>query len=424
MRRRAIIASSPRSRSCSPPAAGTTTATPAAPTSTPVVAGEPFPADRCDANKAAGTITYLSGFDFAAAASIMEVVFADDRGYYDDLCLDVELTPSFSTTNYPLVASNEAQFSSAGSFTELASFSAANDADLVALSIDGHTPIDVLMVHPEQAESLAELNGATIGIKGALPPAVAVMLKQEANLTEGEQYATVLVDGFDPIAHWHCRAWPAIPGWRSNEPGALERAGLEFDLYDPADYDIPGSFGVIYTSRAFLEQHPSAVEDFMRATMRGLADAIADPAAAAAVAVELINGHGNPNFLSPEGEAFRWATDAETIVATTPEGSHIGVPIGDELEQQISEYAEVGYWGDERAPDRRRPLRPRPRQQPLRRQRHGDLAGLTEGPDVYDCSSCRACSTSSLSCATSASMPANLRSDRRKLVKRTRARSQ
>jgi NMT1/THI5 like len=220
----------------------------------------------------------------------------------------------------------------------------------VALSVDGHTPIDVLMVHPEQAESLAELNGATIGIKGALPPAVAVMLKKEANLTEGDQYSTVLVDGFDPIAHWQLPGIAGIPGWRSNEPGALERAGLAFDLYDPADYDIPGSFGVIYTSRAFLEQHPSTVADFMRATMRGLADAIADPAGAAAVAVEQINGHGNPNFLSPEGETFRWATDADTIVTTTPQGSHIGVPIGTELEQQISEYAKVGYWGDAQPP--------------------------------------------------------------------------
>jgi hypothetical protein len=316
----------------------------------PVVAGESFPTDRCDANKAAGTITYLSGFDFAAAASIMEVVLADERGYYDELCLDVKLTPSFSTTNYPLVASNEAQFSSAGSFAELASFSAANDAELVTLSIDGHTPIDVLMVHPEQAESLAELNGATIGIKGALPPAVAVMLKKVANLTEGEQFSTVLIEGFDPIANWQLPNIAAEPGWRSNEPGALERAGLAFDLYDPDEYDIPGSFGVIYTSPKFLAEHPTAVEDFMRATMRGLADAIADPAGAAAVAVEQINGHGNPNFLSPEGEAFRWATDAQTIVDTTPQGSHIGVPIGTELEQQISEYAKVGYWGDEQPP--------------------------------------------------------------------------
>ena len=68
------------------------------------------------------------------------------------------------------------------------------------------------------------------------------------------------------------------------------------------------------------------------------------------MAVELINGHGNPNFLSPEGEAFRWATDAETIVATTPEGSNIGVPIGSELDEQISAYAEVGYWADSDPP--------------------------------------------------------------------------
>ena len=43
----------------------------------PVTAGEAFPADRCAANQAAGKITYLSGFDFAAAASILEVVVAD-----------------------------------------------------------------------------------------------------------------------------------------------------------------------------------------------------------------------------------------------------------------------------------------------------------------------------------------------------------
>jgi len=316
----------------------------------PVVAGEPVPADRCEANKAAGTITYLSGFDFAAAASIMEVVLADDRGYYDDLCLDVELTPSFSVANYPLIASNDAQFSSGGSFTELASFSAANDADLVALSIDGHSAIDVLMVHPEEVESLSELDGATIGVKEVLPPALAVMLTQEANLTEGDDYSTVPVQGFDPVAHWALPGLAGVTGWRSNEPGTLEREGLDFDLYDPVDYGIPGSFGVIYTNRAFLEQHPSAAEDFMRATVRGLADAIADPAGAAAVAVERINSGDNPNFLSPEGETFRWAKDAETIVATTPEGSHIGVPIGDELEQQISEYAEVGYWGDDEPP--------------------------------------------------------------------------
>ena len=96
----------------------------ATPTSSAVEAGVAFPADRCEANQAAGTITYLTGFDFAAAASIVEVVVADERGYFDDLCLDVEITPSFSTANYPLVASNEVQFASAGNFSEVATFAA------------------------------------------------------------------------------------------------------------------------------------------------------------------------------------------------------------------------------------------------------------------------------------------------------------
>lgn len=311
----------------------------------PVEAGEPFPEARCEANRAAGTIDYYTGFDFAAAASILEVIVADAKGYYDDLCLDVQLTPSFSTANYALVASNEAQFSSSGSFSELATFASANEADLVALSVDGHVAIDVLMVKPDRAGSLADLAGATIGVKGALPPAVAVMLAQEAGLVEGDDYETVLLEGFDPLAHWAIDDVAAVPGWRSNEPGALERGGVTFDVYDPGEYGIPGSFGLIYTNREFLESHPTAAEDFMRATMKGLADAIADPATAAAIAVERINGNGNPNFLSPEGETFRWATDAETIVATTPDGSAIGQPVGSELEAQVAAYAQVGVYG-------------------------------------------------------------------------------
>jgi ABC-type nitrate/sulfonate/bicarbonate transport system substrate-binding protein len=317
---------------------------------TTVVAGRPFPEERCAANEAAGTIDYFTGFDYAAAASILEVVLAEESGYFDELCLDVEITPSFSTANYPLVAADEAQFASSGSFSELATQAAANDADLVALSVDGYVAIDVLMVKPDRASSLADLRGQTIGVKGALPPAIAVMLAQEAGLTEGADYQTALLDGFDPLAHWAIEDIAALPGWRSNEPGALERGGETFDLYDPADVGVPGSFGLVYTNREFLTAHPTAAEDFMRATLKALADAIDDPEAAATASFELVEANGNPNFLSEDGETFRWTTDAATIVASTPEGSDIGVPVASELESQIAAYDEVGFFGDEGPP--------------------------------------------------------------------------
>jgi NitT/TauT family transport system substrate-binding protein len=313
-----------------------------------VVPGDPFPEARCAANQAAGTISYLTGFDYAATSSIVEVLVADAKGYFDELCLDVDIAASFSTANYPLVAANDAQFSSAGSFSELASFAAVNDADLVALAVEGRVAIDSLMVKPGH-DGLDALAGTTIGVKGKLPPSIAAMLAG-VGLSEGTDFDTLLLEGFNPIAHFEVEGISAIPGWKSNEPGALERAGVPFTLYDPAEYDVPGSFGLIYTNQRFLDEHPTAAEDFMRAAMRGLADAIADPAEAADIAVDLINGNGNPNFLSPEGEAFRWTTDAQLIIDTTPAGSFPGVPDADGLAAEIAAYDAVGVYGDAGAP--------------------------------------------------------------------------
>lgn len=317
---------------------------------TDVVAGEPFPEARCAQNQAAGTITYLTGFDFAAAASIVDVIVAADKGYYDELCLDVEILPSFSTANYPLIAENQAQFASGGSFSEVVAFADANDAEFVIMAVEGRTPIDGLIVKPGEAATLEDLEGTTIGVKGKLPASIEVMLA-EAGLVEGENFTTVLLDGFDPIAHISIDSIVGFPGWKSNEAGALTRAGIEYDLFDPIDVDVPGSFGAIYTNQTFVSEHPTAVEDFMRATMRGLADAIDDPEAAAETAVVLINGGGNPNFLSPEGETFRWTTDAALIVATTPAGVGFGVPDATELQVELDVYSETGMFGEDEVPD-------------------------------------------------------------------------
>ena len=124
------------------------------------------------------------------------------------------------------------------------------------------------------------------------------MLKQ-AGLTEGNDYQTALLDGFDPKIHIAIPEIIGFPGFKSNEPLQLAAAGIPFKLYDPADYGIPGSFGVLYTNSTFLGDFPTATEDFMRAAMKGLADALADPEAAANIAVDMINANGNA--LAPVG---------------------------------------------------------------------------------------------------------------------------
>ena len=167
-----------------------------------------------------------------------------------------------------------------------------------------------------------------------------------AGLREGDDFQTVPLDGFDPTAHIAIDGIVGFPGYKSNEPGALERAGIDFDLFDPIDYDIAGSFGVVYTTPEFVEEHPTAAADFVRAALRGLEDALADPQAAATIAVERINAGGNPNFLSAEGETFRWTTEAGLVEQSTPKGEHHGVPNPDELQAELDQNAELGLFAD------------------------------------------------------------------------------
>jgi NitT/TauT family transport system substrate-binding protein len=296
-------------------------------------------ADRCDANKKAGKITYVSGFDFAASASIVDVVVAKNKGYYDKMCLDVELKSGFSTTDYPLVAANTAQFGSGGNYTELVQQSK-DGAHLVTLAVEGKTGIDALVVK-DGINSLADLKGKTIGVKGALPPGeIAMLLGAGLKPTD---YKTVLLDGFDPIAQMKLPI-DGLPVFKSNEPHQLDAAGVKYKLFDPGASGIPGSFGILYSNAKFVNEHPTAAQDFMRATMKGLADAIADPAAAAETCFKLITDGGNPNYLSDAGEQYRWGVEAKLVTTNTPAGEPIGLVHAAALQAEINAYTAAGVF--------------------------------------------------------------------------------
>ena len=139
----------------------------------------------------------------------------------------------------PLVAENDAQFASGGSFSEVVAFAAANDTDFVVTAVEGPTAIDSLIVKPGVATELEDLAGSTIGVKGKLPPSVAAMLAT-AGLVENEDYETVLLDGFDPTAHIAIESIDGFPGYKSNEPGAARASGHRVRPVRPARLRHPG----------------------------------------------------------------------------------------------------------------------------------------------------------------------------------------
>jgi ABC-type nitrate/sulfonate/bicarbonate transport system substrate-binding protein len=279
-------------------------------------------AAECAANKAVGKITYISSFDFSASASIVDVVVAKEKGYFDKMCLDVDLKPGFSTTNYPIVASGQAQFSSAGNFTEILNNSTSG-ASFVAVVDYGKAPIEALVTKDPTITDLTQLKGKTIGVKGDIPPSIVAMLAN-AGLIRGTDYHEVLLDGFDPVAQLQQQI-DALPVYKSNEPRALDAAGVKYALFDPAKMNVPGTFGLIYTSKDFATKNPTATADFTRAALHGMEDAIADPAGAVALSIAQINAAGNQNFLTQEGETFRWNAELAVVKASTPAGEPVGL---------------------------------------------------------------------------------------------------
>lgn len=217
-------------------------------------------ADRCEQNKAAGKVTYMSGYYWQASASILEVIAADALGYFDDLCLDVELQPGPGDTsqNAKLLASGQVTFTALSQQDVITSN--ANGLDVLGISSYSDAGLDILMTKPDVTD-LSQLAGKTLGQKGWVPLGVSAMLAKAGLADDAVQQVKV---GYDPSVLPRGQV-DALTGFISNEPNQLAASGEKVTVWEPADFGIPGSLGAFAVNPAFAEKHPTAVEDFLRA---------------------------------------------------------------------------------------------------------------------------------------------------------------
>lgn len=323
-------------------ATGVAAAAPAGSDTTPDGSDQPAVGtpERCALNQEAGKLVFMTGFDYAADAGILDIVVAEAEGYFDAMCLDVELQPGVAPANTAALAAGQTQLGVVATFSELVNTNVNGGADLMAFAQLGHTSITELLVPADgPIEELADLEGTTIGIKGDLPPDIAAMLAT-AGVEPGE-YTELLLDGFDPIAHFELGI-DALPVYKSNEPDTLTQAGFEFRSFDPLDYGIPSSFALYMTTRSFFEDHPTVVEDFVRAGLMGYYFAAENPEAAVDHAFDLIDAGENQFFLAREHELFRWNTEQEIIETVTPEDFVIGQIDPEALGAEVQTRVDLG----------------------------------------------------------------------------------
>lgn len=220
-------------------------------------------ADRCAQNREAGTVTYLTGYQYQASTTILEAVAAESMGFFDDVCLDVQLQPGSGDTaqGAQLTAAGRAQLSGVGSAAE-AMLAVAGGADVVGVATFGHVPIATLMTEPSVTD-LTQLDGTTLGHKGSLPAPLRAML-----VTAGVDLDSItqVKVGYDPTVLVRGQV-QSLTGYKSNEPLTLAAMGDQVTQWNPEDYGVVGSFGQLIANPAFAEAHPTAVQDFVRALL-------------------------------------------------------------------------------------------------------------------------------------------------------------
>jgi NitT/TauT family transport system substrate-binding protein len=185
---------------------------------------------------------------------------------------------------------------------------------VVGVATFGHVPIATLMTEPTVTD-LTQLDGTTLGHKGSLPaPLRAMLVSAGADLGSITQVKV----GYDPTVLVRGQV-QSLTGYKSNEPLTLAAAGDRVTRWDPEDYGVTGSFGQVIANPAFAREHPTAVQDFLRALLHAhdLCQTQLDECVAAAEAKS-----GSGFDVGHNEQVFQ--TESQLVLDSTPAGQPVG----------------------------------------------------------------------------------------------------
>ncbi|WP_067607388.1 ABC transporter substrate-binding protein [Nocardiopsis listeri] len=271
--------------------------------------------ERCDTNRDTGPITFVTGYHYQASVTQMEVIAADALGYFDALCLDVEIQPGNGDLmgNAQLVSAGTARFTAMSNEAEVLQADT-RDHEVIGVATYGHVPISTLLTGTG-VDDLTALEGRTLGHQSMLPaPVEAMLVEAGVDLDTIEQVEA----GYDPSVLPRDQV-QALTGFRSNEPHRLDALGEEYTQWMPEDFGVVGSFGVMVTDPVWAQENPTATEDFLRAVGHAF-DHCQDAAGeCVGYAAELDRaGYDTEHNLKV------WDTERELVASSTPDGEPRG----------------------------------------------------------------------------------------------------
>jgi NitT/TauT family transport system substrate-binding protein len=200
---------------------------------------------------------------------------AVDKGYYRENGIEIEFDYSFETDGVTLVGADDLQFALVSGEQVLL----ARAQDLPVVYVLGwwqDYPVGVAAKTEQGIQSPADLKGKQIGLPGLFGANYIGLraLLNEAGLEEDD--VTLDSIGFNQVEALATDQEQAVVIYANNEPIQLAALGYDIDLIQVSDFVQLASNGLI-TNEATIANQPDLVRRIIQATLRGLADTLADP---------------------------------------------------------------------------------------------------------------------------------------------------
>ncbi len=219
------------------------------------------------------------------------------KGYYKAEGLDVQIVPGGPyVTGEGLVASNAVQFGMNSSDHVLEAIANSGIPIVAVGATMQHDPQGILLHASSPIHTWTDLDGHTIAVKPGSTWWEFIRRKFRLDHVH-EIPATYSVANFlqDPTY--------IQQGFVTSEPFFAQKAGVptRMLLNRDAGYD---PYRVFYTSQSYAAEHPDVVAKFVRASIRGWTDYLADPTATNAL-LQKLNPALNPDAMNFSYQALK-----------------------------------------------------------------------------------------------------------------------
>jgi NitT/TauT family transport system substrate-binding protein len=198
-----------------------------------------------------------------------------DKGYFTDEGIDLEIDYSYETDGVALVGANNLQFAVVSGEQVLLARAQGLPVVYVA-SWYGEFPVAIAAKKVQGIRTPQDLVGKKIGLPGTFGANYIGLRALMGDAGIREEDVSLDSIGFTQVEALVTDKNEAVVVYAANEPVHLEAQGYEIDVINVADYVHLTANGLL-TNETTISENPDLVRNMVRAFLRGMADAAANP---------------------------------------------------------------------------------------------------------------------------------------------------